>query len=132
MLLGDVLKKRDSGGMFECADADVDSGRLRDGELVVTGPMFGHKMRTPTPGTAPFERERELLSRYEIDAQSFRKFGKLAVGTRRALSVVPADATADACDDTALRVSFSLPAGAYATAVLREIRKPSPDPESRK
>jgi tRNA pseudouridine13 synthase len=44
VLAGDVLHKL-GGGMFTCEDAATDEARLHAGELVVTGPMFGDRMR---------------------------------------------------------------------------------------
>jgi tRNA pseudouridine13 synthase len=50
VLLGDILQKRETGGMFECSDVTEDQRRLEAGELVITGPMFGSKMRGASAG----------------------------------------------------------------------------------
>jgi tRNA pseudouridine13 synthase len=50
---GDILKKTDTGGLF-IADAGAladAQARLAAGAVVVTGPMFGHKMMAPPAGT---------------------------------------------------------------------------------
>jgi len=129
VLAGDLLQKR-SGGMFECTEPEVDQARLDDGELAPTGPMFGSKMRAPSPETPAFARERSVLEEESLEPSSFRPLGKLALGARRPIGVplgdVAASAVADG-DDNAVEVRFSLPAGAYATAVLREIIKPDDD-----
>jgi len=40
---------------------------------------------------------------------------------RRALRVIPQELQAEWLDDSSLRLSFGLPAGTYATALLREL-----------
>jgi tRNA(Glu) U13 pseudouridine synthase TruD len=61
VLLGDILKKTATGGLFESREPEVDQARLDAGELGITGPMFGSKMRGPSPGTAPDALEQEIL-----------------------------------------------------------------------
>ncbi|HEX8951276.1 MAG TPA: tRNA pseudouridine(13) synthase TruD, partial [Polyangia bacterium] len=81
-LAGDVLKKTDTGGLFTVDDtpaalADA-TARLAARAVVVTGPMYGHKMMSPPPGTASAAREDALLSAEGIDAAAFKVLGKLA------------------------------------------------------
>ena len=45
-LLGDVLKKRETGGLFHCTETNVDQQRLDIGEIDPTGPLYGPKMKT--------------------------------------------------------------------------------------
>ena len=52
----------DGGGMFACDDPAVDEPRLAAGELVVTGPMFGDRMRAPADGSAGRARARPRCS----------------------------------------------------------------------
>ena len=63
VLAGDVLQKTDSGGIFSVADAEMAEaqGRVDSGAVVVTGPMFGSRMRAPTPGSASAAREEAVL-----------------------------------------------------------------------
>ena len=55
VLVGDILSKHESGGLFTAAEADVEDAqrRLTGGLLSVTGPIFGSRMRAPTEGTPP-------------------------------------------------------------------------------
>lgn len=119
---GEVLQKRDSGGMFVSDDAQKDQARLSAGELTLTGPMFGHKMKCPAEGSVAMEREERYLKQEEIELQSFKSLGKLAMGTRRALSVLLTGASVAAGDDH-IEICFELPSGSYATAIMREIIK---------
>src|SRR5436190_1775342 len=67
-LAGDVLHKK-PGGMFTCEDAAVDGARLAAGELVVTGPMFGDRMRAATGDAGA--REEAVLAAAGLTRDSF-------------------------------------------------------------
>jgi tRNA pseudouridine13 synthase len=129
VLVGDILQKR-GGGMFVSTEPAVDQARLDAGEVAPTGPMFGHSMREPPEGSAAAAREAAVLADEGLTPASFRAAGKLAEGTRRALGNdlgevrVTLGGTDLPADDDTIWVSFTLPAGAYATAVMREIVKP--------
>jgi tRNA pseudouridine13 synthase len=129
VLAGDVLHKT-SGGMFVCDDAATDEMRLVAGELVLTGPMFGDKMRRPTEGSPAAGREAAVLAAAGLDAAAFGKVRALAEGTRRDATIHVADARVTAGETTAggetFEVAFALPGGAYATAVMREVMKTVP------
>jgi len=120
---GDWLEKRASGGQFSTTDPAADVVRVAAGEIVVTGPMFGWKLRAAAAGTEAGAREAAVLADAGLTLESFRPAGDLAMGTRRPLAIAIADATAQPAGDDVIDVSFSLPSGAYATAVLREIMK---------
>jgi tRNA pseudouridine13 synthase len=120
VLVGDILQKRDSGGMFECHDVQVEQGRLDAGELVLTGPMYGSKMRAPKSGTAAAALEHEVLAAVGLDSGKLAKLGRNVPGTRRQLAIWPADVSASPVDG-GLQLQFCLPAGSYATVLLREL-----------
>jgi tRNA pseudouridine13 synthase len=133
-LLGDILKKEESGGLFPCTDEALDRRRAEMGEVSPTGPMFGVKMREATGRPGALEREvfDERLGT-AFDLAQTRPYGE---GTRRGLRlsiegmaverltverVMKRDDEKDWTfgeQDAALRVSFVLPKGAYATSVL--------------
>jgi tRNA pseudouridine13 synthase len=124
-LTGDVLKKSDTGGLFivdEAARADAQA-RLDARALVVTGPMFGHKMMAPPTGTAAHAREEAVLAAEGIDAAAFAVMGKLAEGTRRPLTVPVGAIAVEAPAADVLVLEFTLPPGAYATVLLAEVTK---------
>ncbi|HTJ45982.1 MAG TPA: tRNA pseudouridine(13) synthase TruD [Kofleriaceae bacterium] len=124
---GDWLEKRASGGQFSTTDPSADEARVASGECVVTGPMFGWKLRAAAEGTTAGLREQAVLDDAQMTLESFRPAGELAFGTRRAIANLVEDARAIAEPPDAMVVSFTLPAGAYATAVLREIMKAETD-----
>jgi tRNA pseudouridine13 synthase len=121
-IAGDLLHKR-GGGMFVCDDPATDTARLLAGELVVTGPMFGDRMRQPTDGSPAAERESAILCHHQLDRAAFAAVRALAEGTRRDAAIEVRDAAVVAVDDSTLEVAFTLPGGAYATAVMREVMK---------
>jgi len=125
-LAGDVLHKR-GGGMFDCTDPELDTARLAAGELAVTGPMFGDRMRAPAEGCLAAEREADILRRHGLARDSFAAVRAIAEGTRRDATIEVREATVRAADASTLEVAFALPSGAYATVVMREIMK---DPTS--
>jgi tRNA pseudouridine13 synthase len=129
VLAGDVLHKT-GGGMFTCEDAATDEARLAAGELVITGPMFGDKMRRPTDGTAAAEREAAVLAAAGLEAASFGSVRAIAEGTRRDATIAVGDVSVTAVETTpdgeTYEVAFTLPGGAYATAVMREVIKTAP------
>ncbi len=126
VLVGDLLQKRDSGGVFASDDASIDQARFDAGEVGLSGPMFGHRMKCAAEGTKASEREARILEREEITLASFSHLSKLANGARRPLSIILDEASATALED-ALEVRFALPSGSYATAIMREIIKGADD-----
>lgn len=137
VIAGDWLEKRGSGGSFSTTEPAVDEARVASGELVVTGPMFGWKLRGAAPETEAGAREAAILAAAGLTLPDFRAGGDLALGTRRPLAIAITDPACVACAPDAVDVSFSLTAGAYATAVIRELMKtdgapadadPDPDP----
>jgi tRNA pseudouridine13 synthase len=127
-LVGDVLHKV-GGGMFHCTDAEVDNQRLAAGEIVITGPMFGHHMKAAAPATAAAELEAEVLREANLAADSFAAVARLAEGTRRDATLIVQDVAVTVLDDTSIEVGFRLPAGAYATTVIREVTKADTEAE---
>lgn len=120
VLAGDILHKL-GGGLFTCEDPVVDERRLLAGELVITGPMFGVKMRRPTGEAAA--REDSILTAAGLAVEEFGAVAAIAEGTRRDASIIVGDPRVRAVAPTVLEVAFTLPGGAYATAVMRELMK---------
>lgn len=120
VLEGDVMAKWPAGGMFVARDLADEQRRFDAREVVHTGPMFGRKM-FPAGGAAD-QREAVVLSEAGLCAESFAGFGKLLQGTRRH-NVVYVDDLHCESEADGLRLSFSLPAGSYATMLIREITK---------
>lgn len=114
---GDVMQVITSGGCFTVDDVSSEQARSAARETVLTGPMFGPKMIAPTG--EPAAREARLLEQFELPLSAFEKFAKLTSGTRRPALLYPENLRVAAITE-GLAFDFALPAGAYATVVLRE------------
>ncbi len=117
---GDVMLKLASGGRFVSDDPATDQARYDRGELSITGPMFGTKMRTPPEDSAPGRREAAILDAHGLAPGSFSRVSKIAEGTRRPLRALVSAAEATVRDG-ALELSFALPPGSYATVLIDEV-----------
>ncbi len=120
VLAGDVMAKWPFGGIFTAEDPASEQRRFDQREIVHTGPMFGAKMYRPRGLAA--EREAALLAAAGLSPAAFAGHGKLLQGTRRHNLVYVDDLTATFEGDNLL-LRFSLPAGSYATVLLRELMK---------
>jgi tRNA pseudouridine13 synthase len=118
VLAGDVMSKRPFGGLFRVTDLAAEQVRFESGETMHTGPIFGEKMYAASEDAAA--REARVLSNASLSLAAFRGFGQLLSGTRRHNLVYVEDLQA-AVEPEGLRLGFTLPAGAYATVLLREI-----------
>ena len=87
-------------------------------EIIPGGPMFGKKMFTAAGAAA--EREQAVLQDAGLSLGAFHGFGKLLSGTRR-YTLVYVDDLAGDVENEGVRLTFTLPAGSYATVLLREL-----------
>lgn len=122
---GEVLQRLDSGGVFVSEDTAEDQRRLDAKEVVITGPICGPRMPRALEGSPAALREQELFERLGVDPDAFSRFGRLARGGRRPLVVHPAEVGLVGAEDS-LTLRFTLPAGSYATVLLREIQGDPP------
>jgi tRNA pseudouridine13 synthase len=120
VLAGDVMSKRPVGGLFVATDLAVEQARFEQRDTVHTGPMFGRKMYAAAQEAAA--REAATLAAAGLTHDSFFGFGKLLQGTRRHNLVYPDDLAANPMA-LGLQLTFTLPAGSYATVLLREVMK---------
>jgi tRNA pseudouridine13 synthase len=120
VLQGDVMAKWPFGGMFQATELAKEQERFDKRETIHAGPMFGKKT-FPATGEAEI-REASILQEAGLTAISFHGFGKLLQGTRRHNLIYVDDLDAVG-ESEGVRLSFTLPAGSYATVLLREICK---------
>jgi tRNA pseudouridine13 synthase len=122
---GDVLRKRDSGGLF--VGGAEDAPRVASHEIDPAGPMPGHSIYAARG--AALEREQAVLRESEIEEPWFKAGGDEMQGARRPYRIPVEDPKAEALPENALALSFALPKGSYAMAVLREIVKDGSPPD---
>lgn len=125
---GDMAYKHANGACFMVEDAEREQPRCAAFEISPTGPLYGRRM-TPAAGE-PGRREAEVLERFGLaDRTEFRTAdGTTADGARRPLRVPLGEYGVAERDDehgAFLQLSFTLPPGAYATCVTREVCKTS-------
>ncbi|HED52636.1 MAG TPA: tRNA pseudouridine(13) synthase TruD [Phycisphaerales bacterium] len=130
LLPGDLAWKHDSGSVFpvdQALSTDPQTlRRLEQIEISPSGPMWGCTMTRASGRTEQIELE--ALGGFGLSPDQFIESpsAKLVPGVRRPLRVPMIDAEVEGgCDEFGgyVRLAFDLPAGAYATAVLREIMK---------
>lgn len=120
VLAGDVMQVVASGGPFVVEDPACDQARFNAREIVISGPIFGPKMKMPAGDVAL--REARLLADAGIPREAFERFSNLTPGTRRPYLVWIDDLKITGESD-GVRLAFTLPSGCYATVVLREFQK---------
>ncbi len=122
---GELVRKEDTGGLFVVEDVAEAQERADRWALSPTGPMFGPKMRWPEDVAK--EMESALLREAGIDEAALARIGRAGEGTRRPVRFQLGAPQLREADD-GFEVEFALPAGSYATVVLREILKGDADP----
>jgi tRNA pseudouridine13 synthase len=84
-LLGDLLKLRDSGGLFVCSDVQADRERAATGEVSPTGPIAGARMRSPEG--VPAVQERRAMDQILGESFDLARTRALGEGSRRPLRI---------------------------------------------
>ena len=125
VLAGDIFEKLDSGGRFwiEESEREETQRRVDSGEIAITGPMPGS--RTGVAEKEAGALESEILAGMGLQSDDFNSLGRRGRGTRRPLVVSVNDLTVSVEPPDEVLVRFSLPAGSYATVVLREFMEPA-------
>lgn len=120
LVVGDMAKKHDTGGVFLVEDAAAESPRAERGEVSATGTLFGRKVKPLTLDAG--ELEREALAAFGLTPEVFAS----RRGDRRLTRVFPENAEVRPEED-GYTVAFTLPKGSFATSVLRELMKTDVD-----
>ena len=126
VLEGDVMQKRETGGIFVAEDVAAEQSRFDAGEIVPTGPMFGPKMRRTLGESAG--RESAVLKSRELQIEQFSSWKRLLPGTRRPLLAFASGLVIEQTEP-GIRLTFSLDRGVYATTLLREFQKNDDAPQ---
>lgn len=93
------------------------AARLAEGDIHPSGPLWG-RGELPSAGAAA-ELEKNIAAEYpeltgKLEAETLKQ-------ERRPLRILPGNLDVEQAGETEILCSFSLPAGAYATSVLREL-----------
>ena len=120
VLTGDRARRHDTGGMFVVGDGAEESERARRLEISAALPLYGRKVSGGLDEAA--RREDVVLRHFELRRSDFRRHTR---GAWRISRVCPEGITLRPCPDGYV-AEFTLPSGAYATALLRELTKSVP------
>lgn len=122
LLVGDWAMKSDNGACFQVENAEQEQPRADRFEISPTGILFGS--RVSWAGGEPGRIEEAVISETEATKDTLVAAAKACGfrGERRALRIPLAELEWSLDGDT-LTLFFSLPPGAYATSVLRELMK---------
>lgn len=121
--LGDVAMLSGTQSVF-CVDA-VDeqlTKRLTENDIDITAPMWGAGELMTTK--APLQLEQHIAEQHQSFAIGLPRFGLKQERRRIRLAITEADISLQVDQtnsENVVTVSFSLPAGCYATTVLREL-----------
>jgi len=122
VLVGDWAMKMDNGACFLVEDAEKEQARADRFEISPTGILFGSRVSWASGEPGDIERavvsENGSTNEHLVEAAKACGFR----GERRSLRVPLGDADWT-LDGSVLTLSFSLPPGAYATSILRELMK---------
>ena len=122
ILVGDWAMKMENGACFLVEDAEQEQPRADRFEISPTGILFGS--RASWAVGEPGEIERAVVAESGATPEGLTEAAKACGfrGERRSLRI-PLRDLEWAVEGTVLTLSFSLPPGAYATSVLRELMK---------
>ncbi|HVV16978.1 MAG TPA: tRNA pseudouridine(13) synthase TruD [Polyangia bacterium] len=120
---GDVLQKTDTGGLFVTTDLAADQPRVDRGEVVPTGPLPGGREIEPPVGTQARALEDRAIAAVGATREDFASAGRELPGARRAVVVRAQDLQLHRAAAGG-RLTFALPAGAYATVLVDAVLPP--------
>jgi tRNA pseudouridine13 synthase len=120
LLAGEVVRLAGAGASFVVTDPALEQPRLDARDLCLTGPMPGPKMRAAA--AAALELETAVLAELGLGETPLRELARHAPGTRRDL-LVPLEEARVSEEGDRLVLEFGLPAGSYATGVVRELTR---------
>lgn len=137
LLLGDVAKKHETGGMFDVTDVAVEQSRYAAQEISFTAPLFGAKMWAAKEDAGALEEATQAHAMVgaedwrKVKMNGSRRYGRILLPDLviRPLEPKAPDAVVQAMTSTGtstgevLEFQFSLPKGSFATVVLREFMK---------
>lgn len=117
LLAGDVVQLDGSGSIFAVHEVDeLLSQRLQDTDLHITAPLVGEGNNMVSADAAAFEQAViAAWSHWQTGLQALR-----VQAGRRSIRVLPQQLQAEIEDDSVI-LRFALPAGCFATSVLREL-----------
>ena len=122
ILAGDLAMKHANGACFAVSDPLQEQARADAWEISPTGPLPGAKKMLWATEAAGAIEQKALAGDKDLLESSALPAGLRPLGERRALRVPLGEASAELVSD-GLQLTFTLPAGSYATCVVEEVMK---------
>jgi tRNA pseudouridine13 synthase len=123
LLPGEVVRLDGTGSLFVVEEPEKEQPRLAARDIHPSGPIVGPKMRRAARLASDLEER--AIAEAGLTSTDIETLGRHAPGTRRDLLVFPKDVEVSWSGDR-LVVSFELPAGSYATVLIRELIRKDP------
>jgi tRNA pseudouridine13 synthase len=121
LLEGEVVRLDGSASVFVVENPQREQPRLVSGDIHPTGPMLGPKMRRAA--STALELEERAAASLALSGAARERLDQLVDGTRRDVVVRPEALSVSAENADRLVLEFSLPAGSYATQLIRELTR---------
>jgi tRNA pseudouridine13 synthase len=125
LLDGDLAYKHENGACFLVESATTEQPRADAFEVSASGPLVGYRMSHPQAEALAIEEA--VFKSHGLTPGHFKQEGRdRAKGARRPIRVQPTDVQLAAGVDEHgghITIAFTLPAGSYATVLLRELMK---------
>jgi len=119
-ITGEVVRLAGSGSRFVVKDPDAELPRWQSRDILPMGPMVGLKIHPPLESAA-LKIQQAVVAQVCGDSTIPERLLSEAPGTHRDLLLFLGEAAFEWLNDQSLKICFELPAGAYATEVLREL-----------
>ncbi len=149
LLLGDVAKKHETGGMFEVTDLAIEEPRYLAQEISFTAPLFGAKMWAAQAEAGALEEAIQAETTLKVEdwrkakVDGTRRYGRIllpeltitpipklesdsAIAANSLVAEQVEEQVEEQVDNQrheSLEFTFVLPKGSFATVVLREFMK---------
>jgi tRNA pseudouridine13 synthase len=121
LLLGEYVRLDGTGSYRQVADVDIERENLITRDYHLTGPLPGGRLRASTDEAIALEEQ--IWADFCMDADAREKLMREVGGTRRDLMIRPESMAWESIGPRSMSISFTLPPGAYATTLIREITR---------
>jgi tRNA pseudouridine13 synthase len=118
LLVGDVVRLDRTASTFVVEDPERERPRFDARDLFLTGPMLGPKIKSASG--VPAELEQRACNEAGVTEQILDQLARHVDGTRRDLVIWP-EASVEQLAPGVLELAFFLPAGSYATELVRQL-----------
>jgi tRNA pseudouridine13 synthase len=121
LIAGEIVRLEGTGSMFCVEDREKELPRLTAGDLHLTGPIVGPRARQAAGEALALEAA--VQADLGLTQGDLAALGHAAPGSRRDLLIRIPDLDVARGEQGSLLLTFTLPAGSYATQLIREFTR---------